>query len=331
LNLKLKLAEGLVASAGNPAMLAGAVLRFGLKTYWTRVKKLTIPRFVEYNADLLVEVALQQFGFTSVRPQRIERVYITMNLPLGLPVVSILTLCLTASEDIRAASSHQASREESETQIFATPDESSLPVESVKDGESLLPLAEMMGSGGLKWFMVKSRNGNVGWIKAGDNNAAKRVEGHFRSLPNEISVIRSSSKPQSASKSSANGAIAIPVSVRGSKVIVSVTFNDSITANLLLDTGASRTMISTRTARDLRLQSTGSGVGYGIGGYVRVSTARIDSVRIGEAEMRNISVMIHDFSPDPSYEGLLGFDLLSQFHMSLDLQKAVLVLTPRKA
>jgi predicted aspartyl protease len=252
-----------------------------------------------------------------------------MNLPLGLTVVSILTLCLIVSADIRIASSQQVSKEKNETQLFATPDESSLLVESVKDGQSLLPLAEMTGTGGFKWFMVKTGNGNVGWIKAGDNTAAKRVEGHFRSLPNEVSVIRSSSKPESASKLSTKSGIAIPVSIRGSKVIVSVTFNDSVAANLLLDTGASRTLISTRTARALRLHPTGSGTGYGIGGYVTVSTARVDSIKIGEVETRNALVMIHDFSPDPSYEGLLGFDVLSQFHMSLDLQKAVLVLTPR--
>jgi hypothetical protein len=253
-----------------------------------------------------------------------------MTLPLGLTVVSILILCLTSPPDARAASSRQVSREQTEVQIFATPDESSLLVESVKDGESLLPLAEMIGTGGVKWFMVKTGNGNVGWIKAGDNNTAKRVDGHFRSLPNEVSVIRSKSKPEAASKAPTNGAIAIPVNIRGSKVIVSVTFNDSIAANLLLDTGASRTMISTRTATDLRLHSTGSGRGYGIGGYVTVSTGRIESVKIGDAEMRNLLVMVHDFSPDPSYQGLLGFDFLSQFHMSLDMQKAMLVLTPRK-
>jgi predicted aspartyl protease len=61
-----------------------------------------------------------------------------------------------------------------------------------------------------------------------------------------------------------------------------------------------------------------------------VSTGRIESVKIGEVEVRNLLVMVHDFSPDPSYEGLLGFDVLRQFHMSLDLQKAMLVLTPRK-
>src|SRR5215207_4560845 len=188
-----------------------------------------------------------------------------MTLPLGLAVLSILILCLSSPPDAHAASSGQVFKEETEVQIFATPDESSLLVESVKDGESLLPLAEMTATGGLKWFMVKTRSGNVGWIKAGDNNAAKRVDGHFRALPNEISVIHSGSKPESASKTQTNGSIAIPVKIRGSKVIVSVTFNDSIAANLLLDTGASRTMISTRTARDLRLHSTGSGTGYGIG------------------------------------------------------------------
>ena len=89
-------------------------------------------------------------------------------------------------------------------------------------------------------------------------------------------------------------------------------------------------MISSRIAKTLRLQSLGSGRGYGIGGVVNVSTARVESVKLGEMERQNLLVMIHDFSPDPSYEGLLGFDFLSHFHMSLDLQKALLVLTPRK-
>lgn len=253
-----------------------------------------------------------------------------MTLALGLAFIFISALLLSAPPDAPGASSQQAPAQQSEVQVFTTPDESALLVESVEEGEPLSPLAETMSTGGLKWFMVKTRNGNVGWIKAGDNNAARKIDGHFRSLPNESSVLRSSGMPESASKTPANRAIAIPVRVRGSKVIVTVTFNNSVAANLLLDTGASRTMISTRIARDLRLHSTGSGGGYGIGGYVTVSTARMESVKMGEVEMRDLPVMIHDFSPDPSYEGLLGFDFLSRFHMSLDLQKALLVLTPRK-
>jgi hypothetical protein len=254
----------------------------------------------------------------------------TMTFPFGLAFILISVFFLSAPPEAPAASSQQVPAEPSEVQVFTAPDESSLLVESVKQGEPLAPLAELRGTGGLKWFMVRTKNGNVGWIKAGDNDAAKKVDGHFRSLPHESPVIGSSSLPESAAKSRANGAMTIPVKVSGSKVIVAVTFNNTIAANLLLDTGASRTMISSRIARDLRLHSTGTGGGYGIGGYVRVSTARIESVKLGEVETRDLSVMIHDFSPDPSYEGLLGFDFLSHFHMSLDLQKAMLVLTPRK-
>jgi hypothetical protein len=253
-----------------------------------------------------------------------------MILALSLTFIFVSMLSMIAPPEAWAASSGEVSAQQTGAQVFTTPDESSLLIESVKDGESLSPMAEMTGTAGLKWFMVKTSNGNIGWIKAGENNPAKKIDSHFRSLPKENSIIRPTSLPESAAKAPAKGASAIPIKVSGSKVIVSVIFNNNTAANLLLDTGASRTMISSRIARNLRLQSIGSGRGYGIGGVVTVSTARIESVRLGEVEMQNLLVMIHDFSPDPNYEGLLGFDFLSQFHMSLDLQKAMLVLTARK-
>jgi len=248
-------------------------------------------------------------------------------LPMAriLALVFLWTFFLRAT-DARAASSPEP-QEKTVLQVFTMPDESSLVLESIADGESPLPMATMIGAGGAKWFMVKTRNGNVGWIKSGDHDSTKKIDSHFRSLPNENSVI---SLPRAASKAPANGAGAIPVQVSGSRVIVTVTFNNSTAANMLLDTGASRTMIASRIARSLGLQSMGSGKGYGIGGMVTVSTARVDSVKVGDMERQNLLVMIHDFSPDPSYEGLLGFDFLSHFHMSLDLQKSLLVLTPRK-
>lgn len=253
-----------------------------------------------------------------------------MTLPLGLTVIFLLTLSVIARPEAWAASRLQSSPQQTEVEIFTTPDESSLVIESVRDGQSLSPMAEMTAAGGSKWFMVKTTNGNIGWIKAGENNAAKKIDSHFRSLPNENPVIRAPRPAESTSNPPPKGAHAIPVKVSGSKVIVSVNFNNSIAANLLLDTGASRTMISSRIAKILRLQSIGSGTGYGIGGVVTVSAARVESVKLGNVERQNLLVMIHDFSPDASYEGLLGFDFLSHFHMSLDLQKALLVLTARK-
>jgi hypothetical protein len=254
-----------------------------------------------------------------------------MTLSLAVTVMCLATLSIIGRPEAWAASSLQTSAEQTVVEVFTSPDESSLVVESVKDGQSLSPVAEITGAGGLKWFMVKTGTGNIGWIKAGENNTAKTIDGHFRSLPIENSVIRPASPAESASNMPPKSVSGIPVKVSGSKVIVSVNFNNRFAANLLLDTGASRTMISSRIAKMLQLQSLGSGRGYGIGGVVTVSTARVESVKVGKMERQNLLVMIHDFSPDPSYEGLLGFDFLSHFHLSLDLQKALLVLTPRKS
>jgi hypothetical protein len=184
--------------------------------------------------------------------------------------------------------------------IFASADESSLVLESIPDEESLSPIAEMIGAGGTKWYMVKTRGGSIGWMKAAETIPAKKVEGHFRSLPIESTSVESVRVKESASKLTAKPDLAVPVQLHGSKVIVSVLFNNQTRANLLLDTGASQTMISKRLAQDLRLYSSGSGRRYGIGGAVTVSTALMDSVKVGQAEMQKLQVSIHDFSVDPS-------------------------------
>jgi predicted aspartyl protease len=160
------------------------------------------------------------------------------------------------------------------------------------------------------------------------------MDSHFRSLPKDaVTIGPASSAPEAAAKTSATGAITIPVKIQGTKVSVPVTFvsgNGSVTGNLAVDTGASQTMISKRMARDLRLQSIALEGRRGIGGSVMVDVGRVDSIKVGDAEAQNMRVSIHDFTLDPSYEGLLGFDFLGRYQMSVDTEKQVMVLTPRK-
>jgi predicted aspartyl protease len=250
-------------------------------------------------------------------------------LLLTISVVFALALFASIRRGAYGASSQPPLAQNVEVRVLAAPDEFSELVETVGDGESLSPMGETTGPGGLKWFMVKTRNGNVGWIKASDNTAVRKIDGHFRSLRHEATVIGPGSAPASISSKTSGGAIMIPVKILAGHAIVPVTFNNSVTANLMVDTGASRTMVSKRVARDLRLSSMGSGTGYGVGGRVTVSIARVESVKVGEVEIQNMPVSIHDFSPDPSYEGLLGVDFIGRFHMSLDSAKQVMVLTPR--
>ncbi|MBM4263532.1 MAG: hypothetical protein FJ145_19140 [Deltaproteobacteria bacterium] len=211
-------------------------------------------------------------------------------------------------------------------QLFSAPDESSLVVETLGSGVELTPLAETIVPSSGKWFLVKTPLGATGWIKAGPVEAADKVARYFQALPKEnVTIVPGSDAPQSG-----GGKITVPVNARGSHVIVPVTFNGSVTVPMYLDTGAGQTMISKKVAGELRLFRSGSDVRVGIGGAVSVSTAQVESVRVGEAEVANLKVSIHDFARAPGVEGLLGFDFLRYFHVALDAQKQQLELTPRK-
>jgi predicted aspartyl protease len=263
---------------------------------------------------------------------RIHRRRFRRTARIGALLFASTILCATA-RDARAASSEQA-RTSSDVQVFASADESSLVIESVGDGGSLSPIAEMTGAGGLKWFMVKTKSGNVGWIKSGDTILGTKIDDHFRSLPKDPTFIESvSSLPDATSTTGVTGAVTIPIKIVGTKVLVPVSFrngNSSATGYLALDTGAAQTMVSRRIASDLRLLSIDSQRRIGIGGSIVADIGLVDAVTVGKAQVRNMRVSIHNTVLNLGYEGLLGFDFLGRFQMSVDSEKQVLVLTPRK-
>jgi hypothetical protein len=212
--------------------------------------------------------------------------------------------------------------------VYAAADDSALQIGILAAGEKVMPLAETQSGGGIKWYLVKTKSGVVGWIRHNDNEQSKKAEHFFRSLPTEPAGIAVEIQSSSAG-AARRGAVIIPVKVNGRSVIVPVTFNHSLNANLLLDTGASMTMISRRLAANLALPSTGAGLFSGIGGTVSAQIARVDSIRVGDAEVSGMTVSIHDVSRFPQFDGLLGMDFLGRFQVSVDAAKKLLVLTGR--
>jgi hypothetical protein len=244
----------------------------------------------------------------------------------------ILAFALAALMSLSAVATFANAASSGEVQVFASADDASPVIESVSDGRALAPIAEMTGAGGVKWFMVKTKSGNVGWIKAGDVSAAKNDD-HFRALPKDSATIGSAgAASEDISSTSKSGAITVPVKVLRSTVFVPVSFkhgNSTASAYLALDTGAGQTMISKRIAKDLRLFAIESQRHFGVGGTVVADMAVVDAVRVGSAVIRQMPVTIHDLSGGQGIEGLLGFDFLGRFQMSVDSEKQVLVLTPR--
>jgi hypothetical protein len=265
---------------------------------------------------------------------------IPLAITCSIAAVILVTLLTVNAQMLWAASATQ----NREVNVFAAADDGSSVVELVRDGSALVPIGEMTGAGGMKWFMVKTKSGNVGWIMASDAAEAKRIDDHFRALPKDsVSVgpvaagMGSESSvttaPASSTRDPASGAISIPIKMIGNSMVVPVTFsigNSSVTGNAVVDTGASQTMVSKRMARELRLLSIAAQRRSGIGGTVLAEVGVVEAIKVGEAEVKNMQVSIHDFSHDQRYEGLLGFDFLGRFQLSVDSDKQVMVLTPRK-
>jgi predicted aspartyl protease len=175
--------------------------------------------------------------------------------------------------------------------------------------------------------LVKAKNGMVGWIRQSDTDESRKLEKFFKSLPVEPSLPVSLDASPSGARTP--NTITVPVEMNGSWVIVPVTFNRALKAYLQLDTGASSTLVSRRIANNLGLSPLGSRRGVTVGGIITVPTARLVSLRVGEAEVNDLVVSIHDFSPEPRIEGLLGMDFLKHFHVSLDARRRLLILGPR--
>ncbi len=102
--------------------------------------------------------------------------------------------------------------------------------------------------------------------------------------------------------------LAVPLERFGSLFVVTVQINGTRPAKMILDTGASHTILSYAIARDLSLwaqhRSTSMTM-HTAGGTVQADVLPIASIHIGRAEVRNI-------------EGLLGLNVLGRFTVTLD-------------
>lgn len=115
---------------------------------------------------------------------------------------------------------------------------------------------------------------------------------------------------------------------RSRRIIIPVTFNESVEANLLLDTGSPGLMISPDLAdrlglldgRETRLKiMTG-----GIGGATPAILAVVDSIRVGDARAEFLPATIASI-PSEEFEGLVGMDFMANYKVSIDIAKSILI------
>lgn len=126
---------------------------------------------------------------------------------------------------------------------------------------------------------------------------------------------------------------ALPLTRRGDHFLVTLAINDNSQATLMIDTGASLTTLSRASfelmdSRELdylgsRLFNTGNGVTPG-------AVYQTASVTLGTTRINAPEIAVLDFESPAGVDGLLGMNVLRNFHFEIDQDAGVLYLRARQ-
>ncbi len=100
----------------------------------------------------------------------------------------------------------------------------------------------------------------------------------------------------------------------GGVPLIEVTFNDNHQVPMLLDTGASHTLLTLSVATQLQLQPNGTAQAKTANGTANFQVASIDKIRFGAGEIKNVQVAIGQ--NDLPY-GLLGHDVYDGYDITI--------------
>ena len=117
-----------------------------------------------------------------------------------------------------------------------------------------------------------------------------------------------------------NRVFRVPIKRRfGGTPIIDVTFNDKKTFEMIVDTGATGTIITLNMANTLKLQTTGTmQAQIADGSEVEFPTSKVKSIAVGGVTAHNLQVAI---APKASI-GLLGHDFFGNYDIKI-LEKEI--------
>ncbi len=124
------------------------------------------------------------------------------------------------------------------------------------------------------------------------------------------------------------------VTIKGNQVLVPVTLGyggREVQASLLLDTGAEMTVIHRPIAEQLNIPLTGGAhVRVGGGRVINASVAKLDFVRVGPYEAKEIQAwVVFTQGPPPKEDGALGMNFLRGLEYSIDFENKVIRWKPQ--
>ncbi|MDH5437071.1 MAG: retroviral-like aspartic protease family protein, partial [Gammaproteobacteria bacterium] len=124
--------------------------------------------------------------------------------------------------------------------------------------------------------------------------------------------------------------VGIPLHRSGNSFLVDARSADGQSIRLLIDTGASMTILTPDVLdqRGIRYQDTGrTGTFNTANGRVQAPVYKLDSLSVGEWQVNNIEVGVLSLGSSSNVDGLLGMNFLNKFQFFIDQNESLLRLT----
>jgi clan AA aspartic protease (TIGR02281 family) len=148
-----------------------------------------------------------------------------------------------------------------------------------------------------------------------------RQDAETRTPPKETSTSQPQEKPKPSlpKKVSEPEGITVDLVRKHELLLAEVVLNEKIKQHFIVDTGASFTLINLPTAKELGItidENTPFIPIFTASSLIFTPLATLRSIRVGEAEVENVDVLIHNMPSDSA--GLLGNSFLNKFKVVLD-------------
>lgn len=123
----------------------------------------------------------------------------------------------------------------------------------------------------------------------------------------------------------------VPLNKSGEHYLVAVTLNDVFEAQLMLDTGASKTVLKGLIADQFLSVNEREGTKISLNtanGKAEGLSLSLSRLQLGDAGLSDIDIVVMDL-PSFRHDGLLGMNVLNKFEFSIDQANSQLILRPK--